>query len=136
MLIVDSGVVVAATDLTDRQHQSCVALLEAEPGPFVTTAMVVAECAYLIQREMGAAVEVMLYQAILDKALLVEDLTARDWTRVQELVTRYADLPLGGTDASIIAIAERLGQTRVATLDRRHFTVIRPAHCDGFELVP
>ena len=136
MLIVDTGVIVAATDTTDRHHQRCVALLETEPGPVVTSAMVIAECAYLIERELGATVEATLYEAILDSALHVENLTAADWARVQELVTAYADLPLGGTDASMIALAERLGQTRVATLDRRHFAVVRPTNCDAFDLIP
>jgi predicted nucleic acid-binding protein len=110
--------------------------LEAEPGPLVTTAMVIAECAYLIERELGPTVEATLYQAILDQALHIEDLTAQDWARVQQLVAEYADLPLGGTDASVIAIAERLNRTRVATLDHRHFAVVHPAHCDSFELIP
>ncbi len=68
--------------------------------------------------------------------MTVEPLIGPDWQRIRELVERYADLPLGGTDASLIAIAERLGSTRVATLDRAHFHVIRPTHCDAFELVP
>lgn len=59
-----------------------------------------------------------------------------DWERVRELVDRYQDLRLGGTDASLVAIAERLGATRIATLDHRHFRVIRPQHCDAFELLP
>ena len=136
MLIVDTGVLVAATDRTDRQHHSCVALLESEPGPLITTALVIAEYAYLIGRELGPTVEAALYQSILDGALQVEDLTIGDWSRVRELVTSYADLPLGGTDASVVTIAERLDQTRVATLDRRHFNVVRPAHTDAFELIP
>ena len=41
-----------------------------------------------------------------------------DWQRVRELVDRYQDLPIGGSDASLIAIAERLGATRIATLDQ------------------
>ena len=45
-------------------------------------------------------------------------------------------MPLDGTDANLIAIAERLGTTRIATLDRAHFTVVRPAHCNAFDLVP
>ena len=52
------------------------------------------------------------------------------------LVEQYADLGLGGTDASIVAIAERLGITQVATFDRRHFTVVRPAHVQTFTLLP
>jgi predicted nucleic acid-binding protein len=39
-------------------------------------------------------------------------------------------------DASVVAVAERLGIGTVATLDRRHFTVVRPRHVDMFELLP
>jgi predicted nucleic acid-binding protein len=53
-----------------------------------------------------------------------------------ELVELYADWPLGGTDASVIAIAERLGVTKVATLDRRHFAAVRPRHIEAFTLLP
>jgi hypothetical protein len=59
-----------------------------------------------------------------------------DWARIHELVTTYADLRLGGTDASVITLAERLGVTRIATLNHRHLTVVRPPHADAFELLP
>ena len=64
------------------------------------------------------------------------DLTAADYTRMADLVVRYASLPLGTTDASVIAVAERLGLTEVATLDRRRFTVVRPNHVDALTLLP
>ncbi len=53
-----------------------------------------------------------------------------------DLVDRYADFPLGGVDASVIALAERLGVTEIATLDRRHFGVVRPKHVEAFTLLP
>ncbi|GAA2037160.1 hypothetical protein [Nocardiopsis rhodophaea] len=53
-----------------------------------------------------------------------------------QLVTRYGDLPLGTTDASVIALAERLGTDQAATVDHRHFTVARPAHVEVFTLLP
>ena len=136
MLIVDTGVLVAATDRTDRHHQVCVDLLESEAGRLVTSALVIAECAYLIERELGPEAEATLSQSILDEALHVENLTAGDWARIRQLVIGYADLPLGGTDASVVAIAERLGQIRIATLDRRHFSAVRPTHTAGFEIAP
>jgi predicted nucleic acid-binding protein len=49
---------------------------------------------------------------------------------------RCADLPLGTTDASVIALAERLEVPEVATLDHRHFTVVRPRHTKAFTLLP
>jgi predicted nucleic acid-binding protein len=66
----------------------------------------------------------------------VEALGHVDWVRIRELVGRYRDLPLGGTDAGVIALAERLNITRVATLDRKHFTVVRPRHTNSLTLVP
>jgi predicted nucleic acid-binding protein len=51
-----------------------------------------------------------------------------DIARAADLVEKYADLPLGTADACVIALAERLGVTRVATLDKRHFSVVKPRH--------
>jgi predicted nucleic acid-binding protein len=51
-------------------------------------------------------------------------------------VRRYADLPLDAVDAAVVATAERLGAVKVATVDRKDFRVVAPAHCDAFELVP
>lgn len=53
-----------------------------------------------------------------------------------ELVETYIDLPLGIVDAAVIAIAERLRLTEIATLDHRHFTVVRPQHTTAFVLLP
>jgi len=55
---------------------------------------------------------------------------------MDELVARYADLPLGTTDASVVALAERLGVDELATLDRRHFSVVRPRHVEALTLLP
>ena len=126
----------AAADTSDRYHTECLTLLETDPGPLVTTAMVIAETIYLLAREIGPKAEVAIYDAILDKTLAVEPLLDDDWRRIRELVVVYEDLGLGGTDASLIAVAERLGVTRVATIDGTHFRVVRPSHCDAFELLP
>lgn len=136
MLIVDTGPLLAIADRSDPHHRACRELLEDEPGPLVTTAMVIAETAYLICRQLGPEAETTLYTGISNGELVIEDLTRGDWARIEDLVRTYASLPLGGTDASLVAVAERLGGTRMATLDRRHFTVVRPAHAEAFALVP
>jgi predicted nucleic acid-binding protein len=46
-----------------------------------------------------------------------------DASGLRELVVRYADLPLGFADASVVACAERR-RAAVLTLDRRHFDVV------------
>lgn len=64
------------------------------------------------------------------------DLTPADWARIADLLGTYTDVGLDAADASIIAIAERLNQTVIATLDERDFRIVRPAHTDTFDLLP
>ena len=66
----------------------------------------------------------------------IVDLAPDDYDRCLELIETYDDLGLGFVDSSIIAVAERLGQSTLATLNRRDFSVVRPAHRDAFDLVP
>jgi hypothetical protein len=56
--------------------------------------------------------------------------------RILELMRQYADNAIGFVDASIVAVAERLGVRRILTLDRRHFGQIRPRHCDALDILP
>ena len=63
-------------------------------------------------------------------------MTSDDLIRVAELERAYADLNLGMVDAAVIATCERLRETKVATLDQRHFRVVRPRHCDHLTLLP
>ena len=136
MLIIDTGPLLATANRSDARHKACRALLEDEPGPLVTTAMVIAEATYLIDRQLGPAAEAALFASIVDGSVHVEELDQADWVRIHELVKTYADLRLGGTDASVVAIAERLGATRVATLNRRHFSVVRPRHVERSNYCP
>jgi hypothetical protein len=52
------------------------------------------------------------------------------------LVRQYADLRLGGTDASVVAICERLGIVTGATVNLRDFATVRPRHIPAFITVP
>jgi predicted nucleic acid-binding protein len=69
-------------------------------------------------------------------ALAIEDLTAEDYERVREVLTTYADLKVGFVDCAVLAVTERLGEPKVATLDHRHFGVMRPRHVNALELLP
>jgi len=69
-------------------------------------------------------------------AELLECRAAADYGRAAELVQQYSNLPLGAVDAFVIAVAERAGATEVATLDRRHFSIVQPKHIAAFTLLP
>ncbi len=96
----------------------------------------IAEVCYLLSERAGPGAEVQFLRAFGAGELRLADLTPADVDRMAELTERYADLGLGGTDASVVAIAERLGIDRIATLDRRHFSVVRPRHIEAFQLLP
>lgn len=98
--------------------------------------LVVAEVSYLVGTNLGAAAETDFFRMLRSDQFRIEPLTDHDLARITELVQTYADLPLGGTDASVIAVAERLNLDTVATLDHRHFTVVRPNHIEALTLVP
>lgn len=95
-----------------------------------------AEVAHLLASRGQWEGEVRLVGTLASGALVLEPVAPADLVRVAELVATYRDLPLGTVDASVVAAAERLGITTIATLDRRHFGVVRPAHVEAFELVP
>ena len=84
----------------------------------------------------GASVEALFLRSFADGSLSTVALEPSYFQRMAELVEQYASLPLGGSDASVIALAERLRIDKVATLDRRHFTVVRPRHQASLILLP
>jgi len=104
--------------------------------PLGVTVPVIVESSWLIESRLGAAAEGRFLQAVSAGEIERLDLTGEDWSRVAELVEGYADLGLGLVDASVIAVAERIGVTQIATLDRRHFSVVRPVHVGAFDLLP
>ena len=139
MILVDTGPLVAAALRDDREHHACVELLTGlhlAGRPLLIPSTVIAEVGYLLAREGGARVEAQFLASIADGDFRCVHLTPPDFRRMAVLVEQYRDLPLGTTDASVVALAERLGITEVATLDRRHFTVVRPLHIEAFRLLP
>lgn len=100
----------------------------------VAPVLVIAEVCYLLERRMGPVAEARFLRGL--AGVDVEAPTPEDFERMAELVEQYADFPLGGTDASVVALAERLETRVVVTLDRRHLGAVRPRHCDSFELLP
>jgi uncharacterized protein len=123
-------------DEDDRDHEASLELLQSHPGPLVVPQLVVTEVAYLLETRIGWVSEVQFLGDLAEGNLITEPVVAADWIRIAQLVARYHDLPLGTVDASVVAVAERLGMTTIATLDRRHFSVVRPLHTKAFDLVP
>jgi len=132
--IADTGPLYAAVDEDDPDHERARDNLERGDLRVVVPTLVLAEVAYLVGTRLGPIVEARFLRGV--ASLDVEPPATEDWPRMAELVEQYADFPLGGTDASVVTLAERLGTDVVITLDRRHFGAIRPRHCDALRLIP
>lgn len=136
MILVDSGPLIAARMADDDRHQVCVELFESATDELLVPATVTAEVCYMLESRAGSAAEAAFLRLFTAGDLVPVDLAVYDYERMAELVERYADFPLGGTNASVIALCERLGVTRVATLDRRHFGAVQPRHVEALTLLP
>lgn len=135
-LILDTGPLLAALDAADPDHEACAGLLLDEQEDLLVPSLVLAEVDYWCHRRLGADAWLTFLDDVLAGVYGVEAPSGADLLRARELQSEYANLRLGVVDASVIALAERLGEARIATLDRRHFTVVRPRHVEAFELVP
>ncbi len=97
---------------------------------------VLGEIGYLLQSRAGPQAEVTFLRPSGGDGFTAAGLQGTGIGRMAGLVETYLDLPLGIAGAAVAAIAGRLGLTGIATLDHRHFTVIRPRHVQAFTLLP
>ena len=134
LAVVDAGVLVAAADPRDQYHRAVNAVLAHSDLTLAVPVMAIAEATYFIAKRFGPAIEARFLAGMAD--FEVEAPLREDWARISELVYQYRDFPLGGTDASVIALAERLGTDLVITLDRRHFAAVRSRHIPAFRILP
>ncbi|MEU4290099.1 PIN domain-containing protein [Kribbella sp. NPDC026596] len=139
MIVVDSGPLVAAALATDVNHRRCVELfasLRLNNERLVLPPFVATEVCYLLEREGGSKAETAFVRSLAAGDFTIAPVTAAGLERTADLIAQYADMPLGLVDASVIALAEQLELREIATLDRRHFSVVRPRHVDSFTLLP
>ena len=132
--IVDSGPLIAVANQGDPAHHACLKALQNPRFHLVIPALCVAEATYFIQSRRGSRMEALFLKGLSDFDIRLP--LPEDWVRIGDLVAEYSNFPLGATDASVIALAERLRTDVVITLDRRHFGSVKPAHCERFRLLP
>lgn len=133
-LLVDTGILYALADRSDAWHHKTKRYLQSVRERLLAPVTILPEVAYLLRERIGEQAEQAFVESIAAGEIAVEDLDQADWQRVSELMATYD--AIGMVDASVIAIAERLKLTTLATTDRRHFTIVRPAHVERLTLVP
>ena len=135
-LILDTGPLYASLDRSDQDHARCRALIESAQETLVVPSPVLVEVDYWIARRLNPGVLVALLDDIQAGAYAIEDVATADYSRVRTLCDRYADSDIGFVDAAVLAMVERLDEPKLATLDHRHFGMLRPRHVDALLLLP
>lgn len=135
-LVLDTSVIVALLVQEDPDRERCVAAVNALDENLVVPAPALVEIDYWLRRFGAVAGWRQFVDQIAAGEYRLHRGDDRELQRAAELEVKYADLGLGFVDASIVAACETLGETKVATLDRRHLSVVRPRHCDALTIVP
>lgn len=133
--LLDTGFLLAVLDADDEWHQACAEALQGESRP-VLPAAVLPELAYMVLRELGYPVLIRFLNSIVGGELPVVQVEPEDLARTAEILEKYADSRVDFVDCVVVAMAERLNVRRIMTIDRRHFSLLRPKHCDYFVIVP
>ena len=135
-LILDTGPLLAALDAADPDHGRCGDLIASSNEDLLVPTLVLSELDYWCHERLDGKVWLEFLSDLLAGAYRAESPTQADLTRCHELQSTYADLNLGIVDASVLALTERLGEPKLATLDHRHFATVRPSHVNALELLP
>jgi len=124
VIVADTGAIVALIDADDAHHAEMVAAFEDERDWILPWA-ILPEVDYLLLTHVGDAAQQAFVRDVAEGAYAVEWDGAGDLERAHEICARYASLHLGLVDAVVIAIAERLRPTAIATLDVRDFGAVK-----------
>jgi predicted nucleic acid-binding protein len=114
-VLVDTGVIVALLDRSERSHARCVAIMEGLEQPLVTCEAVIAESCYLLRGLPGASEAVL--QNVERGVFQIPFQLSRSAAPVRSIMRKYRDLPADFADACLIHLADELNTEDILTLD-------------------
>lgn len=135
-LVLDTGPLLAALDTADPDHLECAALITDAREDLAIPALVLGELDYWCHERLSAEVWTLFLEDVLAGAYVVHPPTIADLQRCLDIQRKYAGLAVGVVDASVLALVERLGEAKLATLDQRHFRALRPLSGGTLRLLP
>jgi hypothetical protein len=133
-IIADTSGILALLDRDEQYHQATVKLAESET--IWVPATILPEVDYLATKHLGEQVARAFLEALLENYFTYISVEPGDLVRSLQIMTRYRDATIGLVDSSIVALAERYQTRRILTLDRRHFSLIKPQGIDYLQLLP
>jgi len=118
----------------DQHHEACVAAAALIREPMLTVWPAFAEAMHLAKRVQAA--QDALWEIFERRTFRLADLDDDDCSRMRYLMRKYRDLPMDLADAALVTVAERERINKIFTLDRRDFSIYKPAGMKRFEIIP
>jgi len=134
--LMDAGVLYALIDNSDTHSAAVRHCLAEIYGEMVIPVPAITEAAYFVWKNLGQKVLADFAEDLSKMDVRFENPIPQNYVRSAEILRKYNDANLDFVDACIFAMAERLNITKILTIDRRHFGIFRPKHCDAFEILP
>lgn len=135
-ILLDTNFLYALNDRRDRNHIRSVEFLRTCNASLLLPTPILPEICYLLDSRLGHVAMRRFLSGLVASDIELVAIVATDMPRVVEILAQYADARLDFADATLTVIAERLDIARILTYDRRDFSIVRPRHCDFFELLP
>lgn len=134
--ILDTSFLFALAQTKDRNHPAVTLIAQEFSGNLILPTVVLPEISYLLGSRSNYAAVRTFIKGVLQSDLRLEPLNRNDLIRISQLQEHYRSSQLDFVDTAIIAISERLNINCILTLDQRDFSIVRPAHCDYFKILP
>jgi uncharacterized protein len=134
--LLDAGFLFALVDKNDLHHLNCYESFSKIHGKIILPVPAITETAYLVKRECGIEPLAIFLEMLGDSTFDFEAPTSQDYKRSAEIIRKYDDANIDFVDACIVSMAERLNVSKILTVDRRHFQIFKPEHCESFEILP
>lgn len=133
-VIADTSGVIALLDRTDKHHTAVQEI--ALNSHLLIPALILPEVDYLVTKYLGEAVSRAFLEDLTEGSFRYLPVDQTDLQFIVSIMSRYASIPIGLVDASLVALADRHGVQNLLTLDRRHFNIIRSQRFDYLNLLP
>ncbi|WP_420637934.1 PIN domain-containing protein [Candidatus Poriferisocius sp.] len=134
-MILDTSFLLSAFVPDQTHHHACARIL-ASRRPLVVSPFVLAELDYLTAKLAGSDAQSRLLRELSSGAYEIAVFDQSDLLQSSRIVERYQDQQIGLADASLILLADRYGTDTIATLDQRHFRVVRSLDGRPFTILP
>jgi len=134
--LLDAGFLYALVDHDDSHSLAVKKALERRPWGIVLPVPAITETAYLVKKNLGRSALAEFTESLSNADFEFQSPTSSDFMRSAQIIRKYNDQNIDFVDACIVAMAERLNIKTILTVDRRHFSIFKPTHCDSFELLP